>query len=97
MTYCAPPRSRATDPIGSHEAADRVTADGSADAQAAVVLGLVQRHPGRTSRELARLAQMDRHIVARRLPELRDNKLVKNGERRRCECSGVTALTWWSA
>ena len=85
------------DPDTSHAAARQVTKDGTRKRQALAVLAAVQRWPSRTSAELARMAGLDRHLVARRLPELADARngaLVDRGVARRCNVTGKLALTW---
>lgn len=63
--------ARASDHDSSHAAADELEASGRARAQREQVLALVRRWPGMTSAQLARLGAVDRHLVARRLPDLR--------------------------
>ena len=65
-----PPRARRNDADGSHIAADRLERSGRAAAQLAAVLDAVRAWPGRTSREIAAHTGLDRHMIARRLPEL---------------------------
>lgn len=90
------PASRATDPAPSHEAEREINDTGLRGRQQRLVRSLVQRYPGRTSRELARCAGIDRYMVARRLPEI-EPAHVKKGEARRCEIGGRNASTWWLA
>ncbi len=68
--------ARRSDHDSSHAAADELEASGKAQAQRALVLGFVKRWPGMTSAQLARLGSVDRHLVARRLPELRSEGKV---------------------
>ena len=65
-----PARARRTDGGGSHAAADRIERTGKAAAQKAAVLRALAEHPGTTTGELAELAGIERHAVARRMPEL---------------------------
>jgi len=94
----SPPRARNSDPETSHQAAREVTDSGQADTEAARVLEvlehLVAAGDTPTSRELAQWGRIDRYIVARRLPELRDRGLVTNHHPRRCNVSGRNAMTW---
>jgi len=71
------PMARAADHDSSHAAADHLEASGAARAQRDQVLALVKRWPGMTSGQLARLSGVDRHMVARRCPELRSDGLVE--------------------
>lgn len=68
--------ARATDGHGSHEAADRLKNSGEHLAQKMQVLHAVRRFPFRTSKELAKEARLDRHMVARRLPDLKAEGLA---------------------
>lgn len=94
----SPPRARATDPTSSHRAADRVERSGKLRAQAGFVLLLVERFPGRTSAELAQLAQPPgisaeawRFVVARRLPD----PLGRRGLVVRTQL-GDDDMRWWT-
>lgn len=64
------PRARRNDGDGSMAAADALERSGRAAQQLAAVLDAVRAWPNRTSKELAALSGMDRHLIARRLPEL---------------------------
>ncbi len=90
------PRARASDPVQSHEAADRVTADGIAHGQRAALLTKVRELPGATASELGRaLGHPGNHIACRRLPELEAKTLVRRGAPRKCTVTGFKAATWW--
>jgi hypothetical protein len=84
-----PPRARRRDAIASHAAADALERDKRDTKQLKLVMSLVRRFPGRSSKMIATLGRVDRHMVARRLPELAALGLIyrvepKNGE-----------LQWW--
>lgn len=87
-------RARRTDPVTSHEAAGAVERSGRASVQRGQALDAVRRHPGRTSQELAELTGLDRYMLARRLPELREDLLVRNGPIRPCGITRRPAITW---
>lgn len=90
------PIARRHDPVTSHEAAEKVTKSGSRATQQHAVLELVKSRPGNTSAELAVWgSNLGRHVIARRLPELREAGLVRNGEPTRCDVTGNRALSWW--
>jgi len=55
---------------GAPAAAAEATRSGRVATNQRLVLRLVRMYPGSTSKTLARLGGMDRHEVARRLPEL---------------------------
>jgi CRP-like cAMP-binding protein len=88
--------ARATDPITSHQAAAQAEASGSAGCQRHKCLLAVRERPGMTSAEVAIVAGVQRHTAARRLPELRGNGLVRNGEKRDCQVCGTASMTWWA-
>ncbi len=82
--------ARKSDPPSSHEAAAKVESTGVAKHQRERVIDLVYLHPGKTSKELAAIdGEMDRHAVARRLPEA---EAMKEIHRRQ---DGSSELTWW--
>lgn len=91
--------ARRQDPETSHEAAEHITKSGSRARQQNAVLDLVKRFPGMTSAELAVKSELedgglDRATTARRLPELRKARLVKNGWDRVCTATGRKGMTW---
>jgi CRP-like cAMP-binding protein len=85
---------RATDPVTSRIAAEKVTR-GTAQSNRAILLAAVEANPGRTAVELAHLTGVDRHEASRRLPDLRRAGLVRNGPERACSVSGNFMGTWW--
>ena len=88
------PAARNTDPVSSHLAAEEVTVKGTRGRQQRVVLWAVAANPGRTSRELASICDLDRYQVARRLPELENAGLLEKGPMRRCSAGRREAVTW---
>lgn len=87
-------KARTTDPVTSHVAAYNVEASGKASTQRRACLVEVRRHPSQTSGEIAQALGMERHIPARRLPELREAGLIKNGAQRKCTIMGTLMMTW---
>ena len=83
--------ARATDHDSSHAAMDKLESSGKAQVQRELVLRLVQRWPGMSSAQLARLGEVDRHLVARRLPELRSDGRIKAMK------PAGKEITWWPA
>lgn len=81
--------ARRTDPASSHAAAAEMNASGAAKRQREAVVDLVFLHPGRTSKELAKLSDLDRYQIARRLPEAEKAGQVERREDGSREC------TWW--
>jgi len=85
--------ARASDPVTSFEAADRVESSGTAQRQRDAVLAAVRGYPGLSSKQLANIAGpyvADRYAFARRLPELREAGLV--GHKRMDHCSSPGAV-----
>lgn len=89
------PIARQADPQSSKDAGERVTQSGRRGEQHKQVLSAVKAHPGSTSLELAHSENLDRHMVARRLPELEKLLLVRRGEARLCRQGTGKAVTWW--
>lgn len=90
------PMARAADPVTSHEAADRVEANGAANTQRATVLRQVRLAPGSTASEIARaIGHATNHVSCRRLPELEAKGLVRRGTPRVCHVTSFRAATWW--
>jgi hypothetical protein len=87
-------RARTADPETSHEAAAQVEASGVANDQRSRCLTEVRRLPGQTCGEIASHIGLDRHATGKRLPELRDAGLVKNGGTRICLEQGSRQMVW---
>ena len=84
------PRSRRTDPPSSHRAAEDLQKSGGAESQRMLCLELVKKYPGRSSKQLSQLSGKDRHMIAKRLPELRDKfQLVRVTQ------DGKEDQRWW--
>jgi len=91
-------RARRSDPRTSHMAADHVEKVGKAGQQRVRAAAAVLANPGWTSQELSERTGINRYELARRLPELREDCLVVNGDSDRiCRVSGRPAMTWWPA
>lgn len=75
-----PPRARTRDPLSSHAAADEGERSGRIGRQMQRVLDAIRATPGMTSGELAARHGMDRHMVARRCPDLERRGLVRRVE-----------------
>jgi hypothetical protein len=88
------PIARHTDPDTSKAAAKQITNSGVRGEQHRTVLAAVKAHPGKTSRELAAEADLDRYMVARRLPELEKLGVVKRAAERMCTIGKLSATTW---
>lgn len=88
------PVAAAVDPASSHIAAREITKSGVRGRQKCAVLEAVKCWPYHTSAELAREFNLDRHLVARRLPDLMHDGLVEQGPMRSCGVTGRKAVTW---
>ena len=85
------------DPETSELASKQILKNGSRTAQKERVLKMLVRWPGSrrpTSAELAGFNRVDRHMVARRLPDLEADGLVTRGEKKQCSVTGKQAITW---
>lgn len=89
------PIARRRDPDTSKQAAAEITASGARARQQTMTLGAVKTWNGSTSAELGQRLGWDRFTTARRLPELRAQGFVENGEPRPCTVTGKQSLTWW--
>jgi DNA-binding IclR family transcriptional regulator len=72
---------------------------GAAESQRRVVYEAVKSTPGLTSAELAERHGLDRQMVARRAPELREAGLLKDNADdarfiRKCRVTGVRCIVW---
>ena len=84
------PLARASDPESSKAAGKRYDRM-KRDSDKAAVLSAVRRTPGLSSKALAARHGLDRYMVARRLPDLeRDGLVRRDGE----ASDGCTA--WWA-
>lgn len=87
--------ARNDDPSSSHDAAEHVVSSGLQAQQHSLAASAVRKHPGLTSLELARATGIDRFVLARRLPEVEREGLIRRGTVRRCSASnGRSAVTW---
>ena len=82
------------DPETSHLAAKQITVSGRRESQLLEVLALVKKYPLSTSAELAHKSGADRHMVARRLPELAAGHLVSRRPARLCLVGNRMATVW---
>lgn len=74
------PRAATRDPLSSHAAADAMERSGRLWRQLDRVLAAVRATPGLSSGELAARHGLDRHMVARRLPDAERAGLVRRIE-----------------
>jgi hypothetical protein len=88
-------RSRHSDPVTSHEAAQRVERSGSGTTNREKIMAAIRDIPGRTSAELAADLGMDRVEAARRCGDLKKSQLARHGEPRECRVNDTRAVTWF--
>ena len=86
--------AKRTDPSTSHEAAADLIQSGKLGKQSAAVFQALERYGPCTSAELADRSGLDRHLVARRLPDLLKRHRVTRGDARACSVTGKRALVW---
>ena len=89
------PAARETDPNSSHVAADLVHGQTNiAQRQRDEVLVALKNYPGSTSKQLAHLSGLDRHMIARRLPEM---EIVGDARCMGRDPEARGELIWWPA
>ena len=89
------PASKGGDSYTSDLAEERVTKLGVRQEQCRIVYELLQKHIGFTSKELAKISKLDRHMIARRLPDLLNVGKVRKGKKRKCSIARSLADTWF--
>ena len=89
------PVSRNTDPETSREAEDWINASGQRETQAAIVMRLVQYHPGLTAGEIGERTGLGHVPAQRRLSDLKAAGLVVTAAPRRYR--DRRQVTWWPA
>ena len=93
--------SRNSDPVTSRLAARELLESGALDTQRSFVYNVLSQNEGLTSRELAALVGGDKHEerarFSRRLPDLKNLGLAKQGESRPCTSCNRTCVTWYLA
>jgi len=89
------PAAKTKDPLPSYIAEEKITLSGARDRQIDLVLSCIRRSSGKTSKELALIFELDRHMVARRLADLKNRDKAFQGHIRECGVSGIKSVTWW--
>ena len=92
----APPHhlARGSDPVTSHEAANRLKDTGRLGELELVALVAVRREPGRTAREIEQ-AESKIGELHKRFRDLERRGLIREGVPRPCGITGIKALTWY--
>ena len=86
--------ARRTDPKTSREAAHELIESGRLSNQCSTVFSALEKHGPCTSAELAFASGLDRHMVARRLPDLAKRQLVRRYDSRTCAVTSRSACVW---
>jgi len=85
------PAARNSDPSTSHQSDRDITLDGTKERQLQQVYNAVKQWRNCTSRELAKFADLDRYMVARRLSE---HPQVRKSGKHKCIFSGRMCCIW---
>ena len=87
--------ARNTDPETFHLAARELKVSGKhANQQATVYRALCKCRLSATSAEIAQRFNLDRYLVARRLPDLLKNGMAEKEGKRRCRVTGKIGVVW---
>jgi len=89
------PASRAGNPATSYEAETSIDRDGSRRSQCQNILDSVLETEGRVAGEIAHTTGYGMHITSRRLADLKNLGLIRQGLPRTWEGSGRRQVTWW--
>jgi hypothetical protein len=89
------PIARRDDLDSSHQSAEELTESGERDRQKTRVLQAVTANPGKTSRELAAITGIPNEVLHKRLPDLRTDQHLMNGQQRQCSVTLRRAVTWY--
>lgn len=87
--------ARNTDPTTSHEAASKVEASGKADTHRKMIYVYIENHPGQTFGEITKGISMEAAAVNKRISELFQHGLIREGEIRQCTVRGNKTRTWF--
>jgi hypothetical protein len=89
------PLARSSDPVSSHLTAEEVTRSGRRDNQKHKLIEWLRRQTQpMTLAEIAVSSGMERHAVARRLPDCERGGPVERCGMRECGAAGRPAITW---
>ena len=90
-----PPASHRNDPETSHEAEDAITQTGKRQTHATKVLGIVTVHPGLTTGAIGEISGLGQMETRKRLSDLKNRGLARQGQPRIWHGSGRQNVTWW--
>ena len=89
------PVSRRDNPMTSFEAEASINMDGSRKTQCRYILDVVMATEGRVAGEIGEATGYGMHITSRRLADLKNVGLIRQGLPRIWEGSGRKQSTWW--
>jgi len=89
------PVSRRDNPLTSYKAEASINEDGSRRTQCRYILDAVRATEGRVAGEIAEVTGYGMHITSRRLSDLKNIGLIRQGLPRIWEISGRHQVTWW--
>ena len=89
------PVSRRGGPPTSFEAEAAINADGSRQTQCRYILDVVLATEGRVAGEIGEATGYGMHITSRRLADLKNIGLIRQGLPRIWAVSGRRQVTWW--
>jgi predicted ArsR family transcriptional regulator len=90
-----PPASHRNDPETSHEAEAVITQTGKRQTHATKVLGIVTAHPGLTTGAIGEISGLGQMETRKRLSDLKNRGLARQGQPRIWHGSGRQNVTWW--
>tara|TARA_Y100000310_G_C20243245_1_gene605618 strand:- start:61 stop:459 length:399 start_codon:yes stop_codon:yes gene_type:complete len=91
------PAARTGDPVTSYEAEAAINRDGLRKTQSQAILDFVTETEGQVAGEIAEATGYGMHITSRRLADLKNLGLIRQGFPRTWEGSGRRQVTWWPA
>ena len=96
---CAPiewtPVSHTTDPVTSHEAEAVITQTGTRQTHVEIVLRIIIDHPGLVTGVIGEMSGLGQMETRKRLSDLKNRGLARQGQPRIWEGSGRRQGTWW--
>ena len=90
-----PPVSRRENPETSQEAEAVITQTGKRQTHATKVLGIVTAHPGLTTGAIGEISGLGQMETRKRLSDLKNRGLARQGQPRIWHGSGRQNVTWW--
>jgi len=89
------PVSRRDNPLTSYEAETSINADGSRATHLRTVLRIVRATPGLTTGEVGEISGLGQMETRKRLSDLKNATLARQGGSRVWPQSGRRQVTWW--